>query len=69
MIFRHVKRKEVNDSVSASRNLEVAGCRDSGRPRMTWRVRLDGDIKDMGLKARDGIGPRKLEMWHHGENV
>ena len=47
--FEHVKRKEVNDRVSACKNLEVAGSRGRGRPTMTWRARLDGDMKDMGL--------------------
>ena len=47
--FGHVERKEVNDWVSACRNLEVAGSRGRGRPRMTWRARLDGDMKDMRL--------------------
>ena len=36
--------------MSACRNLEVAGSRGRGRPRMTWRARLDRDKKDMGLK-------------------
>ena len=42
--FGYVERKEVDDWVSACRNLEVAGSRGKGRPRMTWRAR-----KDMGL--------------------
>ena len=33
--FGHVKRKEKDDWVSACRNLEVAGSRDRGRPKMT----------------------------------
>ena len=45
--FGRVERKEVNDWVSACRNLEVAGSRSKGRPGMTWRARLDGDMKDM----------------------
>ena len=48
--FGHVERKEVDDWVSACRNLQVAGSRGRGRPRMTWRAQLDGDMKDMGLK-------------------
>jgi len=47
--FGHVERKEVDDWVSACRNLEVARSRGRGRPRMTRRTRLDGDMKDMGL--------------------
>ena len=31
--FEHVERKEVDDWVSACRNLEVAGSRGRGRPR------------------------------------
>ena len=49
--FGHVERKEVDDWVSACRNLEVAGSRGKGRPRMTWRARLNGDMKDMGLRS------------------
>ena len=48
--FGHVERKEVDDWVSVCRNLEVAGSRGRGRSRMTWRARLDGDMKDMGLR-------------------
>ena len=33
--FGHVERKEVDDWVSACKNLEVAGRRERGRPRMT----------------------------------
>ena len=58
----------MDDWVSACRNLEVAGSRGRDRPRITWRARLDGDMKDMA-KARDGNGPREVEVWHHGENV
>ena len=48
--FGHVERKEVDDWVCACRNLKVAGRRGKGRPRMTWRARLDkGFMKDMGL--------------------
>ena len=47
--FGHVERKEVDDWVSACRNLEVAGSRGRGRQRMTWRARLGGDMKDIGL--------------------
>ena len=47
--FGHVKRKEVDDLASTCWNLEVAGSRSRGRPRMTWRARLDGDMKDMAM--------------------
>ena len=33
--FGHVERKEVDNLVSACRNLEVAGSKGRGRPRMT----------------------------------
>ena len=48
--LEHVEQKEVDDWVSACWNLEVAGSRGRGRLRMTWRARLDGDMKDMGLR-------------------
>ena len=61
--FGHVERKEVDDWVSACINLEAAGSRGRGRPRMIWRARLDGDMKDIGLRpgiAMDG------EKWRCG---
>ena len=48
--FEHFERKEVDDWVSACRNLEVVGSRDTGRPRMILKALLDGDMKDMGLR-------------------
>ena len=61
--FGHVERKEMDDWVSACRNLEVAGSRGRGRPRMTWRARLDGDMKDMGLRLETAIN---REKWRCG---
>ena len=57
--FGHVERKEVDDWVSACRNLEVAGSRGRGRPRMTWRARLDGDMKDMRLRPEMAMDREK----------
>ena len=54
--------------MSACRNLEVVRSRGRGRSRMTWRARLDGDMKDYA-EARDGNGPREVAIWYHGENV
>ena len=54
--------------MSACRNLEVADSRGRGRPRMTWRAWLDGDIKDMGLRPEMAMD-REVEVWHHGEIV
>ena len=48
--FGHVERKEVDDWVSACRNLEVTGGRGRNTSRMIWRARFDGDMKDMGLR-------------------
>ena len=66
--LRWFGQKEEDYWVSAGRNLEVAGSRGRGRPRMTWRARLDGDNEGYGAKAGDGNGPREVEVWHHGEN-
>ena len=55
-----------DDWVSACRNLEVAGSRGRGRSRrirMTWRARLDGNMKDMGL--RPGMAMDR-EKWRFG---
>ena len=63
---------KVDDWVSAYRNLEVAG-----RPRMTWRARLGGDMKDIGLmpgmamdreKWRCGTVGRTSDPHKHGNN-
>ena len=61
--FGHVEWKEVDDWVSACRNLEVEGSRGKGRPRMTWRARLGGDMKDVGLRPEMSIN---REMWRCG---
>ena len=61
--FEHVQRKEVDYRVSACRNLEVAGSRGMGRLRMTWRARLDGDMKDMGLRPEMAMD---REKWRCG---
>ena len=56
----------MDDWVSACRNLEVVGSRGRGRPKMTWRARMD---EGYGAKARDRNGLREVKVWHHGENV
>ena len=62
--FGHVERKEVDDWVSACKNLEeVADSRCRGRPRMTWRARLDGDMNDMGLRPEMAMD---RENWRCG---
>ena len=58
-----MERKEVDDWVSACRNLEVAGSRGRGRPRMTWRARTDGDMKDMGLRPYRTERSRGVASW------
>ena len=60
--FEHVEQKEVNDWVSVCRNFEVAGS-SRNRPRMTWRARLDGDMKNMEL--RPGMAMDR-EKWRCG---
>ena len=49
----------MDDWVSACRNLEVAGSKGRGRPRMTWRARLDGDMTDMGLRLEMSMDQEK----------
>ena len=57
--FGHVERKEVDDWVSACSNFEVADNKGRGRPRMTCRARLDGDIKDMRLRPEMAMDREK----------
>ena len=57
--FGHVERKEVDDWVSGCRNLKVADSRGRSRPRMTYRARLDGDMKDMGLRPEMAMDREK----------
>ena len=52
--------REVDDWVSACRNLEVAGSRGRGRPKMTWRARLNEDVKDMRLRPEMAIDREKM---------
>ena len=69
----HVERKEMDDWVSACRNLEVAGSRGKDD---TWRQAKDDlestfewGYEGYGAKARDGNGPKEVDVWHHWENV
>ena len=57
--FGHVEQKKVDDWLSACRNLEVAGSRGKGRPRLTWRARLDGDMKDIELRPEMAMDREK----------
>ena len=75
--FGHVERKEVDDWVSACRNLEVAGSRSRGRSRMTCKAWLNGDMKDVGQrpemeidreKWRCGIMGRASDSQKRGDN-
>ena len=49
-----VERKEVDDWVSACRNLEVAGSTGRGRSRITWESTVEWGYEGYGAKARDG---------------
>ena len=49
--------------MSACRNLEVAGNRGRGRPRMTWRARMDRDMKDTGVRPEMAMD---REKWRCG---
>ena len=70
---------KINDTfASVCRNLKVAGIRGRGRPKMTWRARLDGvTMKDTGLrpgtvmnreKWRCGIMGRTFDPHKRGIN-
>ena len=67
--FGHVERKEVDDWVSACRNLEVAGSRDRGQAkddlesRVRWRYE---DMKDMRLRQEMAMD---RERWRCGSRV
>ena len=65
--FGHVERKEVDDWVSACRNFEAAGTRCRGKDDFDSAV--GRGYEGYGAEARDGNGPREVEVWHHGENV
>ena len=36
-------------------DLQVAARRKRGRPRMSWRELVDGDLRDWGLSPRDAL--------------
>ena len=59
----HVERMADGDWVSACRNFEVAGSRGRGRPWMNWRERLEGDMKEMGLRPELAMD---RERWRCG---
>ena len=55
--------------MSACRNFEVAGSRGRGWPKMTWKARLDGDMKDMGLRPDMTMDREKWRCGIMGERL
>ena len=53
----------MDDFVSACKNLEVMGNRGRSWPKMTLRARLNGDMKDMGLRPEMAMDRKK---WRFG---
>ena len=49
----HVLRKEESCGVKRAWNLEVAGKRGRGRPRLTWRSMVERECRRVGLKSSD----------------
>jgi len=45
------------------------GSRGRGRPRMTWRAQLEGDMKDMGLWPEMAMDREKWRCGIMGERV
>ena len=47
----------------------MAGSKGRGRPRMTWRARLDGYMKDMGLRPGMAMDREKCGVASWGERL
>jgi len=58
--FGHVERKITEDWVSKSRELEVVGGRERGRPKKTWKQCVDRDRGNYGML---GVKPDNKVMW------
>ena len=58
LLVEKEKRRERNEKESC-RNLDLADSRGMVRPRMTWRARLGGEMKDMGLRPEMAMGREK----------
>ena len=59
----------MDDWVKACRNLGVADSGGRGRSRMTWRARLDRDMKDIGLKLGMAMNREKWRCGIMGERL
>ena len=66
--FGHVERKDVDDWVSACRNLS-GGQQRQGQAKDDLESSVGWGYEGYGAKARDDNRPREVEVWHHGENV
>ena len=51
--YGHVARKEEDDWVRKSMEMQVAGSRMRGRPRKTWRETVREDMREKGLRESD----------------
>lgn len=61
--FGHVERKDVDDWVSACRNLAVSGERGRGRGRKTWKECVTDDMRQLRLRQEDA---QNRAVWRNG---
>ena len=57
--YGHVLRREDSDVLKKALNFSVNGKRKRGRPKMTWRRRVEEEIHSIGLEKKDAINRSK----------
>ena len=63
--YGHVLRREDSDVFKKALNFSVNGKRKPGRPKMTWRKRVEEEIYSIGLVQEDATNTTK---WRDEEN-
>ena len=59
----HVLRRDKDEPVKRVWNLEIAGKRERGRPKMTWKDMVKKESRKIGLDERDAQDRKK---WRTG---
>jgi len=67
--YRHVLRKDEDESLRRCLAYEVEGTRPRGRPETTWKEVAESDLKCMHLHTSDAIDRENKRNWYEVNNL
>ena len=60
--FGHVARRDQSHIARLCLEVDVEGKPSRGRPKLTWRAKVDNDMRSLKLKPEDALDRRKWKM-------